>query len=63
MIWRKWHTEHYTDKKKIMFGSDFPWASPSFQYNVMKDIFSALNSSASEQEDILYNNALSIFRN
>jgi predicted TIM-barrel fold metal-dependent hydrolase len=51
----------FTDKKKIMFGSDYHWASPKLQYNVLTNIFEKLSLPEKEREMILYYNAEEIF--
>jgi len=51
----------YTDKSKIMYGSDYHWASPKMQYEVLTGIFDKLNLPQKEREMILYYNAEKVF--
>jgi predicted TIM-barrel fold metal-dependent hydrolase len=51
----------FTDKSKIMYGSDYHWASPKMQYDVLRDIFGRLSLPEKEREMILYYNAVNIF--
>ncbi len=53
----------YTDKKRLLFGSDFPYADPNLQLQTLIDIFKELKIDSSDQEDILYNNSYSLFVN
>lgn len=48
----------YTSKEKIFFGSDYPFANPTIQYNNLKTIFSEIELSKSEQQMILSENFL-----
>jgi hypothetical protein len=52
----------FTDKSKLLFGSDFPFASPSLQYRVLSEIFADLNFSESDGRAVLGANALRLFR-
>jgi len=51
----------FTDKQRIMFGSDYHWASPKLQLEVLQGIFHKLALSDTEKEMILYSNAESVF--
>jgi predicted TIM-barrel fold metal-dependent hydrolase len=51
----------YTDKKKIMYGSDYHWASPKLQYTILTGIFDKLSLPEKEREMILNYNAEDIF--
>jgi len=52
----------YTDKAKIVFGSDYPYASPSGQYETLKNIAAELELSAAEFAAICAGNALKLFK-
>ena len=52
----------FTDKRRIMYGSDHPWASPKLQLNVLEGIFRTLDLSAADRERILYKNARVLFK-
>lgn len=51
----------WTDKKKILFGSDLPFASSEEQLRITLEIFDLLELSAKEREDILFRNALNLY--
>lgn len=51
----------YTDKRKIMFGSDFPFGNANEQYVILTELLMDLEVDLQTQEDIFYNNALTIF--
>jgi hypothetical protein len=51
----------YTDKKKIMWGSDYYLASPEVQLKILLDIFDDLKLGADDRERILYGNAELLF--
>jgi predicted TIM-barrel fold metal-dependent hydrolase len=51
----------YTDKSRILFGSDFPWASPRMQFRILKRIFRRLRLSKLAQQQILFDNANRLF--
>ena len=53
----------FTSKDKIIFGSDYPFASPLQQFEILKDIFKRLNISQEEQRMILHDNALKVYKN
>jgi Tat protein secretion system quality control protein TatD with DNase activity len=52
----------FTDKKKILFGTDFPFVKPSKQYEVFKKICRLAKLDSIDIENILYNNAINIFK-
>ena len=54
---------NYTPKEKIMFGTDYYWASPKKQYQILNEIFDRLSVAASEREMILYQNAEDLLKN
>jgi predicted TIM-barrel fold metal-dependent hydrolase len=47
---------NYTDKSKLFFGSDFPFAKPSTQLNELNSIMNNLNFSERIKNDILESN-------
>jgi hypothetical protein len=51
----------FTDTSRVMFGTDFFWASPKLQLEVLDSIFSTINLSIQDQHKILYDNARHIF--
>lgn len=51
----------FTPKNRILFGSDYPFASPKEQYIILEDIFYDLGLSAEEKENICFNNANALF--
>lgn len=51
----------FTDKKRIMFGSDYPFADPAMQLEILNNLLSELNINDEVKEDIFYNNALMYF--
>ncbi len=50
----------YTDKSKIMFGSDYPLADPNLQLEILLGVFDELKLSTQEREKILFRNAESL---
>ena len=52
----------FTSKDRILFGSDYPFASPKGEYNILQGIFNELKLSSEEQENISFNNANTIFK-
>lgn len=52
---------HYTDKTRIMFGSDYFWASAKFQWDVLQNIFQELAIPNDQQEMIAFSNAKKLF--
>ena len=55
------HLIKYTPSDKILFGSDFPYCSPSHTYDLLMDIFKSLQLDQAHQESILYSNCLRLF--
>lgn len=53
---------NFSDKSKLFFGSDFPSASPSFQYNELCIIMNDLNFSDTIKEGILSKNWLNFLK-
>jgi len=53
----------YTPANKLIFGTDYYWASPSFQWEVLENIFFDLKLSVSDQNLIVYDNAKRLFLN
>lgn len=53
----------YTDKSKIMFGTDYFYASPKFQLEVMMRIMDKLSLDQKDQDAILFKNAERVFFN
>lgn len=53
----------WTPHEKLFFGSDYPWGSPAFQYSILFSILKELGFSSSSMEDVLYNNAVNLYRN
>ena len=51
----------YTDKNKIMFGTDHHWAYCKIQFDVLNEIFDKLNLSQADKQKILYDNAAEVF--
>lgn len=51
----------YTDKNKIMFGSDYHWASPKQQFKILNEIFNKLNFNESDVQKIFFFNAENVF--
>ena len=51
----------FTDKSKILFGSDYPWVFPKRQLAILKGIFQKLRLAKVDQEKILYHNADRLF--
>lgn len=51
----------HTDKRRIVFGSDYPFASPRHQLSILRSICDSLDISSTEFEDIVYGNALRLF--
>ena len=51
----------YTDKSKVMFGSDYPLADPNLQLEILLGVFDELKLSTQEREKILFRNAESLF--
>jgi hypothetical protein len=51
----------FTPKHKLMFGSDFNFASPHMQYSILLSIFEEVGCSEKEQRMILHDNADLIF--
>lgn len=51
----------YTDKTKIFFGSDYPYASPLFQKNSLVKIFTEIGLNNKDQQLILSKNARDVF--
>jgi len=53
----------YTDKNKIMFGSDHHWASPKLQFEILNDIFNKLDLNENDKQKIIFHNAKNVFIN
>lgn len=51
----------FTDKSRILYGSDFPFASPKYQFNELMNVIEELGLSNSDKEKIFYNNSASLF--
>ena len=51
----------FTDKKRILFGSDFPFTSPSKQLGILQNLFKELALKEDETDLILYLNAVNLF--
>jgi hypothetical protein len=51
----------YTNKNKIMFGSDHHWASAKFQFEILNGIFDKLQLNQEEKQKILYDNSQEVF--
>lgn len=51
----------FWDRSRIMFGSDFPYASPSYQADIFTGILKDLNYAESELHQVQFSNAESIF--
>ena len=51
----------FTDKSRILFGSDFPFASPRRQYETLREIGTALALSPADMDRILFSNAAEMF--
>lgn len=51
----------YTDKSRILFGSDYPYGSPAGQLAVLVEVLAALDVSHEDRDRILYRNAASLF--
>jgi len=51
----------YTDKTKLLFGSDYHYGSPKQQLNYLLSIFDQLSISDADQQNILYNNSKQLF--
>lgn len=51
----------FTPKDKIMFGSDYHWASAKYQLDILNKILNDLNIDQSEKEKILFHNAYELF--
>lgn len=52
---------HFSDKKKIVFGTDFPHVSGKFQYECFIQLCYELNLNQDQIEDMLFNNSSNIF--
>lgn len=50
----------YTDKQKIFFGSDYPFANPTIQYNHLKTIFYEIKLGEMDQQKIVKDNFLQL---
>ena len=53
---------HYTPKERLFFGSDYPFASPSKQKKILKQIFDELSLTSKEQLAIYDSNWLNFVR-
>jgi hypothetical protein len=51
----------FTDKERILFGSDFPFASPKRQCTTLLEICAALEMPREDVDKILYANAAGLF--
>ncbi|MES2963867.1 MAG: amidohydrolase family protein, partial [Bdellovibrionota bacterium] len=51
----------WTDKKKMMFGSDFPDFSPKKQYELLMKICDELKLSVEDREAISFKNARDLY--
>ncbi len=51
----------YTDKSKILFGTDFPWANSKLQYDVLYQICEELKLNKEEINNIFYKNSYDTF--
>jgi hypothetical protein len=51
----------YTNKNKILFGTDYHWADAKFQFEVLISIFDKLNLNQKEKQQILYDNSEALF--
>jgi hypothetical protein len=51
----------YTNKNKILFGTDYHWASTQFQFDILIDIFEKLKLNQDEKNKILHDNSLEVF--
>ena len=51
----------YTNKNKIMFGSDHHWASAKFQFDVLNGIFEKLQLNQEEKQKIVFDNSQEVF--
>ena len=49
--------------QKLIFGSDYPWGSPAFQFSILFNILKELGFPGDSIEDVLYNNAVNLYRN
>jgi predicted TIM-barrel fold metal-dependent hydrolase len=52
----------YSDRTKILYGSDYNWASPKLQFEVLEGIFQKLNFSDSDKELIYFYNSFNLFK-
>lgn len=51
----------FWDRSRIMFGSDFPYASPKYQFEILQSILKDLNYQEPELHQVLFSNADSLF--
>lgn len=52
---------NFGDRGKVMFGTDYPFITPSRQLGVFNEMADELNMPAEKRNEILYTNALSVF--
>ncbi len=50
----------YTNKEKIFFGSDYPFANPTIQFNNLMNIFDEIKLDNQDQQKILHDNFLQL---
>lgn len=52
----------FWDRKRIMFGSDFPYASPTYQWEILNEVMSSLSFSPGDIDAVAFSNAHSLFK-
>lgn len=52
----------FWDRKRIMYGSDFPWSSAGIQKNVLDKILNDLSFSDSDMHLVYFNNAKALYQ-
>lgn len=51
----------FTDKTRILFGSDYPYAEPALQFQILTEICVNLNLTQKEINQIVYSNSIKLF--
>jgi hypothetical protein len=52
----------FTDKSKILFGSDYPDAKPGLQFDILNDICTRLNLTQKNIHKIMYENSRQLYK-
>ena len=52
----------FTDKSRILFGSDYPGAKPDLELSILRDVCNKLNLSQEQIHQIMYQNSVQLFK-